>query len=39
MGLHAVDAAIIAHGNIKKIGISTPYMPVGDANVREFFEG
>ena len=38
MGSHAVDAAIKAYGNIKKIGIITPYMPVGDRNVRKFFE-
>lgn len=38
MGSTAVDAAIKAYGNIKKIGIITPYMPVGDNNVRQFFE-
>ena len=38
MGSTAVDAAIKAYGGIKKIGIVTPYMPVGDANVRQFFE-
>ena len=38
MGSHAVDAAIKAYGNIKKIGLITPYMPVGDRNVRRFFE-
>ena len=38
MGSTAVDAAIKAYGNIKKIGIITPYMPVGDNNVRKFFE-
>ena len=42
MGSTAVDAAIKAyaktHGEIRKIGIITPYMPVGDANVRKFFE-
>ncbi|CAN5477272.1 igiC [soil metagenome] len=38
MGSTAVDAAINAYGNIKKIGIITPYMPVGDNNVRKFFE-
>ena len=32
MGSTAVDAAI------KGIGIITPYMPVGDVNVRKFFE-
>jgi maleate isomerase len=38
MGSTAVDAAIQAYGGIKKIGIITPYMPVGDNNVRKFFE-
>jgi maleate isomerase len=38
LGSTAVDAAIRAYGNIRKIGIVTPYMPVGDANVRRFFE-
>lgn len=42
MGSTAVDAAIKAYGSdgpaIRKIGIITPYMPVGDANVRKFFE-
>ena len=42
MGSTAVDAAIQAYGAagspIRKIGILTPYMPVGDANVRKFFE-
>jgi len=42
MGSTAVDAAIKAyastHGPIRRIGIVTPYMPVGDANVRRFFE-
>src|ERR1700712_4993488 len=42
MGSTAVDAAIKAYGaagtTIRRIGIITPYMPVGDANVRKFFE-
>lgn len=42
MGSTAVDAAIKAYeaagSPIRKIGIITPYMPVGDANVRRFFE-
>lgn len=42
MGSTAVDEAIKAYSSegkaIKKIGIITPYMPVGDANVRQFFE-
>jgi maleate isomerase len=42
MGSTAVDAAIRAYetvtGPIKKLGIITPYMPVGDNNVQKFFE-
>lgn len=42
MGSTAVDAAIKAYSSvgtpIRKIGIITPYMPVGDNNVRKFFE-
>jgi len=39
MGSTAVDAAMKAYGvPIKKIGIITPYTPVGDAQVRKFFE-
>lgn len=38
MGSTALDAAIRTYGNIRKIGIVTPYAPVGDANVRRFFE-
>ena len=38
MGSTAVDAAIKAYGGIRKIGIITPYMPIGDDNVRRFFE-
>jgi len=38
MGSTAVDAAIQAYGGIRRIGIITPYMPVGDRNVRRFFE-
>lgn len=42
MGSTAVDAAIKAYSTggkpIRKIGIITPYMPVGDNNVRKFFE-
>jgi maleate isomerase len=41
MGSTAVDAAIKAYASdgttIRKIGIITPYMPVGDANVQKFF--
>lgn len=38
MGSHACDAAIKCYGDIKRIAIITPYMPVGDAQVRKFFE-
>jgi maleate isomerase len=42
MGSTAVDAAIKAYESegkpIRKIGIVTPYMPVGDNNVKKFFE-
>ena len=38
MGSHACDAAIKCYGDIRRIGIITPYMPVGDAQVRKFFE-
>jgi maleate isomerase len=30
-------AALQAYGNIKKIAVLTPYMPVGDKNVKKFF--
>lgn len=38
MGSTAVQAALDAYGGIARIGIITPYMPVGDANVKRFFE-
>ncbi len=39
MGSHALDEAIKAYDcGIKRLGIITPYMPVGDANVRKYFE-
>lgn len=38
MGSHAVEAAIKSYGGIRKLGIVTPYAPVGDANVQKFFE-
>lgn len=39
MGSTAVDKALKAYGSgIRKIGVITPYMPVGDAQVRKFFE-
>ncbi len=39
MGSTAVDAALRAYTpKIRKIGVITPYMPVGDQQVRNFFE-
>ncbi len=38
MGSDACQAALNAYGGIKKIGVVTPYQPVGDENVRLFFE-
>ena len=38
MGSTAVDAALKAHGGVRKIGVITPYMPVADRQVRGFFE-
>lgn len=37
MGSEACLAALKAYGNIKRIAVVTPYMPVGDNNVRQFF--
>ena len=38
MGSDACRAALRAHGRgIKRIGVITPYMPVGDRQVRRFF--
>lgn len=37
MGSHACIHAIRQYGNIKRIGVITPYMPVGDGQVRKFF--
>jgi len=37
MGSDACRAALGRYGSIKRIGVITPYMPVGDANVRKFF--
>jgi maleate isomerase len=38
MGSDACQAALKAYGkDIKRIGVITPYMPVGDANVTKFF--
>ena len=38
MGSDACQAALRQYGNIKRIGVITPYMPVGDQNVIKFFE-
>jgi maleate isomerase len=37
MGSDASQAALRAYGKIKRIGVVTPYMPVGDEQVRRFF--
>jgi maleate isomerase len=37
MGSDACQAALRRYGEIKRIGVVTPYMPVGDGNVRRFF--
>jgi maleate isomerase len=37
MGSDACQAALRQYGDIKRIGVVTPYMPVGDENVRKFF--
>jgi maleate isomerase len=37
MGSEACTAAL-ANWNVKRIAVLTPYQPVGDANVRRFFE-
>ncbi|MFL9828929.1 Asp/Glu racemase, partial [Rhodoplanes sp. SY1] len=37
MGSDACQAALRAFGDIKRIAVITPYMPVGDAQVRKFF--
>ncbi|WP_448584942.1 maleate cis-trans isomerase family protein [Thermaurantiacus sp.] len=38
MGSQAVNAALQAYGGIRRIAVITPYMPVGDAQVRRYFE-
>jgi len=38
MGSDACQAALRQYGDIKRIGVITPYMPVGDKNVIKFFE-
>ncbi len=37
MGSDACQAALRKYGDIKRIGVVTPYMPVGDKNVVKFF--
>ena len=37
MGSDAVRAALGVYGDIKRIAVITPYMPIGDAQVRRFF--
>ncbi len=37
MGSDACRAALGQYGDIKRIAVVTPYMPVGDENVRRFF--
>jgi maleate isomerase len=38
MGSDACRAALDAYGGIKRIAVLTPYMPVGDTQVRQFFK-
>lgn len=37
MGSDACQAALATYGNIRRISVVTPYMPLGDAQVRKFF--
>lgn len=37
MGSDASQAALRRYGDVKRIAVITPYMPVGDANVTRFF--
>lgn len=37
MGSDACQRALRVYGDIKRIAVITPYMPVGDKNVRQFF--
>jgi maleate isomerase len=37
MGSDASQAALRRYGSIKRLGVVTPYMPVGDEQVRRFF--
>ncbi|GFZ62806.1 igiC [Pseudomonas amygdali pv. eriobotryae] len=38
MGSDAVREALACYGNVKKLGIVTPYQPLGDEQVIRFFE-
>jgi maleate isomerase len=38
MGSDACRAALRAYGGIRRIGVVTPYMPVGDRQVRRYFD-
>ncbi|MFN7176541.1 MAG: arylmalonate decarboxylase [Thermaurantiacus sp.] len=38
MGSQAVNEALQAYGGVKRIAVITPYMPVGDNQVRRYFE-
>ena len=37
MGADASQAALSQYGDIRRIAVMTPYMPVGDTEVRKFF--
>jgi maleate isomerase len=37
MGSHACVQAMRSYGDVRRIGVITPYTPVGDAQVRKFF--
>ncbi len=37
MGSDACQAALRCYGDVKRIAVVTPYMPVGDGEVRKFF--
>ncbi|HEY6865582.1 MAG TPA: hypothetical protein VI319_16945 [Burkholderiales bacterium] len=37
MGSDACRAALRAYGKVKRLGVITPYMPVGDRQVRRYF--
>jgi len=38
MGSDACQEALRKYGDIRRIGVITPYMPIGDKNVKIFFE-